>query len=74
LKHEPKEVNDVKVKNGTYEIQGDVSIKSEPFEELTVELKPDQVQHTVRVASPKHETSDQQQVEFFCQLCNKNFS
>jgi hypothetical protein len=77
LKQEPEEDLSNNEKNemyGTYEMQGDVPIKSEPPEELTVEVNPDQVQHTVRSVSPKHETSDQQQGEFFCQLCKKKFS
>ncbi|PNF23109.1 hypothetical protein B7P43_G09126 [Cryptotermes secundus] len=77
LKEESEEDLSDKVKNEvdeTFEIQGDVPIKSEPPEELTVELNPDQVQDSVKSVSPKHETSDQQHGEFFCQLCNKKFS
>lgn len=77
MKQEPKETNYIEAKcepNETYEVQGNVLIKSEPCEELTVELTPDQVQHTGKGASPEHETSDHQQAEFFCQICNKNFS
>lgn len=77
MKQESEEDLSDKVKNEvdeTFEIQGDVPIKSEAPEELTVELNPDQVQDTVKSVSPKHETSDQQHGEFFCQLCNKKFS
>jgi hypothetical protein len=77
LKQEFEDDLSTKVKNEvfeTYEVHSDVPIKSEPPEELTVELNPEQVQHPVRSVSPKDETSDQQQGEFFCQLCNKKFS
>jgi hypothetical protein len=77
MKQESEDDLSTTVKNEVYEtseIQGDVPVKSEPPEELTIELNPAQVQHAVRSVSPKHETSDQQQGEFFCQLCNKKFS